>query len=130
MSPADRLSKELNDYIRIVASRVDCRFFAFCVEAESPTLHSFGDGARTEEGVILKGFVHFPQQERALLRCIEKIPLIVRRHLKVHSRLQILAKKKLSFVQTVPPCVNMRPFPRKTKEIVLQIFPGSFLFVT
>ena len=116
MSPVDRLSMELNDCIRTVASRVDCRFFAFCVEA-----------GRSEKEVILKGFVHFPQQERALLRCIEKIPQVVRRRLKIRSRLQILSRKKLSFAQTVLPCVNMRAFPGKTDEIVLQILPGSFL---
>jgi len=107
---------ELNDCIRSVASRVDCRFFAFCVDAE-----------RTDEGIILKGFVHFPQQERALLQCIEKNPIIMRRRPKIRSRLQILARNKLSFVQTVLPCVNMRPLPGKTDEIVLQIFMGSFL---
>ncbi len=70
MEKADSFSRELEFCIRDIKSRADSRVVAFNVQPE------------IKKGeIILKGFVHAPQQKGALLDALSKIPRIARRRI-------------------------------------------------
>lgn len=116
MKKAYNLSRELDFCIKDVKSRVDSRIIAFQVRPE------------IKEGeIFLRGFVHCPQQETALLDALGKIPGLGGRGIPIHSRLKILSRKKLRFFQVKTPWTDLRLNPKQKADLGTQVLIGSFV---
>jgi len=110
------LECEIHGCLRDVGSCIDGRHIAYHVEPEI-----------SKKEILLTGFVHFPQQEQALLDKIGKSPSVKKEKISVRSGLKILSRRKIRFFQVSVPSSNMRRDPRKNGEVVTQILLGAFV---
>jgi len=110
------LESEINSCLKEISAHTDPRHFAFRVSYEI-----------REHEITLNGFVHFPQQEQALLSRLEKIPQVSKKNIAVYSQIKILAKNKLKFGQCRVAFANMYAHPKIDSERVSQVLYGSFL---
>ncbi len=99
-----------------VRSRIDPRHIAFDVRPEKK------GGA-----VILRGFVHFPQQEKAILNSLRNLTRRRRWRIEIHSRLRILSDMPLRFARVRVPAANLRFEAKQDGEVGTQVFVGSYV---
>ncbi|MBN1902383.1 C40 family peptidase [Candidatus Sumerlaeota bacterium] len=116
MSTPDSLLHEVNSCVNELGFRIDRRIIAFEVQPEV-----------TEKEIVLKGFVHVPKQEVALLNNLAELPSVMKKKIPVRSRLKVLMRKPRRFFQVSVPFGNLRKEPRAGSELGTDVLFGCYV---
>ena len=111
-----KIDLDIQNRIQKIGNHIDRRHIGFNVES-----------AIENDEIVLKGYVHFPQQKTALMKSIGEMSAVKRGKLGLRSSLKILSKKNFHFVQVNVPVANIRLEPLKDGEVGTQAFYGSFM---
>lgn len=112
------LKREIEFCIRDIGFRLDSRHISYHV-----------DYRVDKKRIILEGFVHFRQQENALISAIQSLLRKKRKKIEVRSEIKILSRKKFRFAQVISPFAGMHLSPEKNGEVGTQLLCGAFIIV-